>query len=215
MQDDAANRIVQDVFDHLEGVFHDPNQKQVARGEYPALKMDPKQDFTDFLAEFTYYAEESEQPEELRKRDLYRKLPTLLQNQVMIDTDESVALDQFIRKCQIASRLISQQISNRTANRSNPRSGNRGRIAANTSTKSSTSNGSMDTPRLTDKEKIALLKQGKCFNCKEFGYLSRDCPKKKEPTPVTAAAATRDNVKDGKVDLEAMEGVDSDDSGRE
>ena len=82
MQDDAMApyKTVQDVFDHLEGVFHDPNQKQVARDEYLTLKMDPKQDFTDFLAEFTYFAEESEQPEELRKRDLYRKLPLLLQN---------------------------------------------------------------------------------------------------------------------------------------
>lgn len=44
-----------DVFDLVEGVFQDPNQKQAARDEYLALKMEPKkQDFTDFLAEFMY-----------------------------------------------------------------------------------------------------------------------------------------------------------------
>jgi hypothetical protein len=71
--------------------------------------MDPKQDFGDFLAEFTYLAEEAEQPADLRKRDLYRKLPALLQNQVMIDAGQSsVTLEEFVQKCQIAARLISQ-----------------------------------------------------------------------------------------------------------
>ena len=41
--------------------------------------MNHRQDLTHFLAEFHSIAEESEQPQELRKRDLYRKLPTLLQ----------------------------------------------------------------------------------------------------------------------------------------
>ncbi|KAJ5151511.1 uncharacterized protein N7482_010763 [Penicillium canariense] len=69
-----------DICKHLEGVFHDLNYTQVARDQYLELNMNPRQDFTDFLAEFTYLTEESEQPEQLRKRDLYRKLPTLLQN---------------------------------------------------------------------------------------------------------------------------------------
>ena len=120
MQEDAttAYQTVQDVFDHLQGVFHDPNQQQIARDEYFALKMEPKQDFGYFLAEFTYLAEESDQPMELRKRDLYRKLPALLQNQVMIDAGQSsVTLEAFVEKCQIAARLISQQIANRAENR--------------------------------------------------------------------------------------------------
>lgn len=62
--------------------------------------MNPKHDFTGFLAEFTHLAEESEQPEELRKRHLYYKLLPLLQNQVMIDaSNTSTSLHQFIRKC--------------------------------------------------------------------------------------------------------------------
>lgn len=86
MQDDSATpyQTIDDVFDHLQTVFYDPNQKQAARDEYLDLQMDPKQDFIDFLADFTRLAEESEQPMELRKKDLYRKLPYLLQNQVII-----------------------------------------------------------------------------------------------------------------------------------
>ncbi|KAJ5111985.1 hypothetical protein N7532_000030 [Penicillium argentinense] len=127
------------VFDHLEGVFHDPNQKQAARDEYLTLKMEPKkQDFTDFLAEFTYLAEEAEQPEELRKEDLYRKFPVSLQNQVMAEAgDNDVSFEKFVRKCQIITRLVNQQFASRTANVN--AGGNRGRTAPNTSTKGTSS----------------------------------------------------------------------------
>ncbi|KAJ5151507.1 uncharacterized protein N7482_010759 [Penicillium canariense] len=64
---------------HLEATYAYKSVDNVARDQYLELKMNHRQDFTDFLAEFTSLAEESEQPEELRKRDLYRKLPTLLQ----------------------------------------------------------------------------------------------------------------------------------------
>jgi hypothetical protein len=33
------------------------------------------------------------------------------------------------------------------------------------------------TPKLTDKEKAELLASGSCFNCKEKGHLSRNCPR--------------------------------------
>jgi zinc knuckle protein len=194
MQDDAATpyRTVQDVYDHLEGVFHDPNQKQAARDEYLALRMEPKkQDFTDFLAEFTYLAEEAEQPEELRKSDLYRKLPIPLQNQVMAEAgDNDVSFEKFVRKCQITARLVNQQFANRAANSST--GGNRGRTgnrnAVNTKGPSINAPTTMRIPRLTDKEKAALLREGKCFSCKESGHLSRDCLKMKESTGTTTVA---------------------------
>lgn len=216
MQDDAIAqyKTVQDVFDHLEGVFHDPNQKQVARDEYLALKMEPKQDFTDFLAEFTYFAEESEQPEGLRKRDLYRKLPLLLQNQVMIDAgDESTTLDQFIRKCQIASRLIAQQVANRV--------GNRGRSGANANANAPTSKtggqeaqAQKDPTRNDPAKKASLMKEGRCFICEEQGHISRNCPKKRTSNAVVAAASS-DVRRDKKVDLVVLEESDSDNSGKD
>ncbi|KAJ5125100.1 uncharacterized protein N7515_008925 [Penicillium bovifimosum] len=64
MQDDSMNqyKTVDEILDHLESVFHNPDRKHLARNEYLALKMEPKQDFTDFLAEFTRLAEEANQP---------------------------------------------------------------------------------------------------------------------------------------------------------
>jgi hypothetical protein len=115
MQEDASTpcRSVDDMFDHLESVLHDPNRKALARDEYADLKIAAKQDFTDFLAEFTRLAEEADQPAmDLRKRDLYKKLPYLLKTQVMVDMDDDgVSLDPFVRKCQRVSGLISQAVN--------------------------------------------------------------------------------------------------------
>jgi hypothetical protein len=36
----------------------------------------------------------------------------------------------------------------------------------------------MDIDRLSIKERTHLMKEGKCFRCKLFGHLSRDCPNK-------------------------------------
>ncbi|OOQ82704.1 hypothetical protein PEBR_37745 [Penicillium brasilianum] len=214
MQEDATAtyQTAQDVFDYLQSVFHDPNHQQVARDEYLVLKIDPKQDFGDFLAEFTYLAEEAEQPVDLRKRDLYRKLPALLQNQVMIDAGQSsVTLEEFVQKCQIAARLISQQIANRAENRN--RNPNRtGTNASNRSQSDSQPPKSSDRP--DDKEKATLLKEGRCFVCHEQGHISRNCPTKKQAA--ANAAITEPSKKDSKKteDLKAAEENGSD-SGKE
>ncbi len=39
----------------------------------------------------------------------------------------------------------------------------------------------MDVDRLTTEERSALMKEGKCFKCRQFGHLSRDCKKGVQP----------------------------------
>ena len=220
MQDDATNpyKTVDEIFDHLEGVFDNPDRKRLARNEYARLVMDVKTDFVDFLAEFTRLAEEADQPEDLRKQDLYQKIPTLMQNQTMMDVDDDdVTLQQFIRKCQKAAGRISQQFANRNANKTpsrnnNQSSANKGNNLSSTNLNSNASQNS----RLTDTEKAALMKEGKCFVCREQGHISRNCPKKKKDSNSTTVATTapEDPKKKKKtVDLEAAE--ESDSSGKE
>ena len=38
----------------------------------------------------------------------------------------------------------------------------------------------MDIDALTFEEWNELMKEGKCFNCKSTGYISKDCPRKKK-----------------------------------
>ena len=40
----------------------------------------------------------------------------------------------------------------------------------------------MDVNALTFGERNDLMKEGRCFNCKEAGHISKDCPKKKKRT---------------------------------
>ena len=40
----------------------------------------------------------------------------------------------------------------------------------------------MDVDALTFGERNDLMKEGQCFNCKEAGHISKDCPKKKKRT---------------------------------
>jgi Zinc knuckle len=43
----------------------------------------------------------------------------------------------------------------------------------------------MDIDRMSIEEHTCLMKEGKCFRCKLFGHLSRDCPNKEENTTLT------------------------------
>jgi Ty3 transposon capsid-like protein/Zinc knuckle len=45
----------------------------------------------------------------------------------------------------------------------------------------------MDINRMSIKEQMHLMKEGKCFRCKLFGHLSRDCPNKGQNTMTPTA----------------------------
>jgi Zinc knuckle len=40
----------------------------------------------------------------------------------------------------------------------------------------------MDIDRMSIEEQTCLMKEGKCFRCKQFGHLSRDCPNEGQTT---------------------------------
>jgi Zinc knuckle len=43
----------------------------------------------------------------------------------------------------------------------------------------------MDIDRMMINKQTCLMKEGKCFRCKLFGHLSRDCPSKGQNTTIT------------------------------
>jgi Zinc knuckle len=48
----------------------------------------------------------------------------------------------------------------------------------------------MDIDRMSIEERTRLMKEGKCFRCKLFGHLSRDCPNKGQNTTTTTPTTT-------------------------
>ncbi|KAI2694757.1 transcriptional regulator family: Zinc finger, CCHC-type [Penicillium roqueforti] len=204
----------EDIIAHLRTVFANPNRKTEAYTNYHKLQMKPRDDFTDFLAEFMQLAEEAAVVEENRKRDLYLKLPYLLQTQVMWAVNQDlVSFDAFVQTCHSMAHEISLQQEKKTVNRARaaPAAGGSGGTQTATTTY---------TPRIkkepsasyagnmTTTEREALMREGKCFYCKEKGHMTRDCPKKQAAAAVVAAADTRTPRV---TDLEELE---SDDQGK-
>jgi Retrotransposon gag protein len=48
----------------------------------------------------------------------------------------------------------------------------------------------MDIDRMSIEERTCLMKEGRCFRCKLFGHLSRDCPNKGQNTTTTTTSTT-------------------------
>jgi Ty3 transposon capsid-like protein/Zinc knuckle len=48
----------------------------------------------------------------------------------------------------------------------------------------------MDIDQMSIEERTRLMKEGKCFRCKLFGHLSRDCPNKGQNTTMTTTPTT-------------------------
>ena len=56
----------------------------------------------------------------------------------------------------------------------------------------------MDVNMMSTDEQSQLMKKGACFNCKQVGHLSQDCPNK------TGPSQTKQNGKDTYAQIQAM-----------
>ncbi|KAI2732919.1 hypothetical protein DTO013F2_10515 [Penicillium roqueforti] len=201
----------EDIIVHLRTVFTNPNRRAEAYTAYHKLKMKPKEDFTDFLAKFMQLTEEAAVVKENRKRDLYSKLPYLLQSQVIWAVNqETVPFDAFTQSCQSMSHEISlQQEAKGTARaRATTAFGSGVRTTANQSgfTPRIKREGTASSSRLSATERETLIKEGRYFYCKEKGHITFECPKKKANAAVSAVTATNQTRSQSRVtELEELE----------
>ncbi|KAJ5392637.1 hypothetical protein N7509_008127 [Penicillium cosmopolitanum] len=174
----------EDMLEHLAEIFEDPNRKENARQEYEQLKQKPKEEFADFIAEYSRLAEEAEIPVEDRKRGLYRKLVWRLQDRVtQYMIDPSLTLQDFVRRCQDTATQLNINFKD------NPPPARGGSGRGGTDKNKTTGTGSPSTsprPQIDPAERAVLLKNGQCFYCRGKGYMAKDCPEKK----TLAVAAT-------------------------
>lgn len=175
-----------DIFDHLKTIFQDVNRIVNAKAKYRRLFMKASDKFQDFLSDFSYLAQESDLAESEWKEELYYKLHPGLQRLVIKESNDSL-LDfaGFVTACtQTANRLemISsqeQRLKNRlqdTGVRPSLQEPSNRTVSARIP---STTLSRPPPPRvggLSSEAKTQLMKEGKCFYCKEVGHLSRECP---------------------------------------
>jgi hypothetical protein len=199
-RDEALNKYTDaiDVLDHLKIIYQDVNRVIQAKIKFRSLYMKPADKFQEFLSEFSYLAQESGLSLPEWKEELYHRINVEMQRAVMKESnDEGCEFQEFAAICnQMANRL--EQISIKEQRR-------KGQIGQATSTKTNTNDASQTAPkptstgraqntsavagthgRLTTEDRQELLKDGKCFYCKQKGHMARDCPIKKATVDLKA-----------------------------
>lgn len=152
--------------------------------------------FQDFLSQFIYLAQESNLAESEWKEELYYKLHSGIQCLVIRESnDPTLDFLAFVTACtQTANRLEminsqEQHLKGRAPNtRPNTRMTMNQTNSFGATTASSPSNGK--SGKLSDETRIQLMKEGRCFYCKEIGHLSLECPVKKRATELKALASS-------------------------
>lgn len=212
---DAVNKYgdATDVLEHLKSIYQDVNRVLTAKGKFRRLYMKPTDKFQEFLSEFSYLAQESGLAETEWKEELYYRIHEDMQRLVIRESiDDTLDFKDFATEC--------TRFSNRAEQIAQKAQRGKNRIPVNNAAR--TPNQDANTPgqkaatpkpdqkaqpigRLTPNERNQLMKEGKCFYCKEQGHLSTDCPAKKralELRALEADNATNEHVNEdpGKVD---------------
>ncbi|KAJ5124619.1 uncharacterized protein N7515_008450 [Penicillium bovifimosum] len=190
-----------EMLDHLQIVFKDPMERQIAKGQYEKLKMKEGESFNLFYGEFARLALESKTDEELQKGDLFEKLVPDLQTLTVSDAfNDRVTLEEFVDSCRRSALGLScmQTTTRFRKSRSRPHTENDNKGSLNTF-RTTTPSGEQKQS-LTYAERQALMKEGKCFVCRQQGHLSRDCPENKDgnggEAKTAAVSATERRLRD-------------------
>jgi hypothetical protein len=165
---------VEDLYEHLKELYGDPNKVHNARQAFKGLVMQKGQTFQDFYAVFLrHVADGNISPDDL-KHDLNDKLTLKLQEAVAIYyNDPNIRTTQFAKHC----TTNDQQISARAGKKE--QLFRKAEALENLSTRSFVrSRANIKDPSV---EKAAAPRTSatdlKCYNCNEFGHISRECSK--------------------------------------
>jgi hypothetical protein len=193
---DAANlyRDSIDIFEHLKTIFQDVNRVLNAKGKFRRLFMKNNDKFQDFLSDFSYLAQESGLADSEWKEELYYKLTAEMQRLVIRESnDANVGFPDFTITCSQTSNRLEQ--INFNEQRSKGRAAPKVPVAAPNTTPGhqtakapSTASSGSQVPgtRMNPEDRSQLMKEGKCFECKQPGHVSRNCPFKKQTAELKA-----------------------------
>jgi hypothetical protein len=174
LREGAANKFTtaDEMFKLLETVFLDPNRLQTAKNDFRKLVMRKADNFHEFLTKFLHQAGEAKISPDEYKYELNNKLAFDLQKAVVTNYISDSTFDQFSAHCSQVSHTLQAIASAESRVR---KSANTEKTGMN-SKKESTGTG---TATQKDADKAQLMKERKCFYCKEPGHVTRNCPVKK------------------------------------
>jgi hypothetical protein len=204
LRPDAVNPYTsaEEMFKHLETIFMDPNKEANARREFRVLDMKPNESFPIFLTNFMRLANEAKVSESNFKKELYQRITWELKKLTMREwLDNAVSFEGYVTACtQFADQL---QVINeeRSRNQWNTKRTNSSITASPTSTGTSTRTDEFrrertlvarSTPErlevlgtpIDSTEREKLMKDGRCFLCKDKGHIAPNCPRKQRAAEV-------------------------------
>jgi hypothetical protein len=188
LRDDAPNRFetAEEMFQHLKSIFLDPNRALKAKHKLRFMTMKPSNKFHDFLTDFLFHANEANMPESEYKSELYQRLtPRMKELTLQQWISKTTSFNDFSEYCMQVSHTLEQNYQDRKsapsdeklAKKTNDKRDLRGKNNSDTTS---------GIEKLDKDERQILMKEGKCFNCKEKGHLSRDCPLKNKTLELKA-----------------------------
>jgi hypothetical protein len=194
----------QEMFATLDSVYKNQFQVRDSRNAYRELKMGANQTFQVFRTKFLHLANGGRIPEADRFHDMYDKLTTTLQRQIVhqlhtLDEDfeklctVAAGIDVELRRINVRSAKEKEVSSGRPQPPLNRTLAPRPQTIAaqtritNSATKPTGAGFALlqrPTPATPADLTAAKLPQARCYNCQELGHISRDCPKPKRATVV-------------------------------
>ena len=183
---------------YLERVFGDPNRRANAETQFRALRQGSK-NFNTFWAEFQRLSIELDRNDVTLISDLTSKLSYEMQCQLSTGDEEPTDLLKYAERCQrVAQRLkdaarrkaASEKYNEKRAATA-PSSSTPAAKKATTSTTTTQTTSSSAEPsrRLTIDERDRLMKEARCFTCKQVGHRTTKCSNDWKPMSSLASVS--------------------------
>ena len=188
---------------HLECVFGDSNCLENAENKYQTLRQGNK-DFNTFWANFQRLALEIDQNEATLISDLTSKLSLKMQNKLSTGEKRPTDLHEYAERCQrvyqdiknIARATAAAEQYKRTATTTTSNTIPAKKVATTSTTTRTTSSTNPASRQLTTSEQSQLMKEERCFTCKETGHRTTECLKECKPMSLLASVSNVEEIQE-------------------